>query len=367
MLTSGFIPTSAPLPHRTHSRSLTTVRRRKRVSRWVPSSRASYGNNEGDENVASPEKWDLSLKSPSKINLFLRILGRRKDGYHELASLFQAISLHDNLNVSALPGNATEDVLECSTPGVPTDGTNLVLRAFDIYRKHTGATTRFRAQLDKRIPHAAGLGGGSGNAATALWAANKLTKGKLTDTELAGLGAEFGSDISFFFTNGTAYCTGRGDKMMQVERLNTHTLYIVKPKESLSTRDVFRALDVEGCKNGANPRDLLEAMKKGVLFADFVNDLEKPAFELLPRMSEIKEALYDAGLTVVMMTGSGTAFFCFGHPNDRDGFFEVFPDQWNVKIFPCMFASRRFPDLWYFEQPPASELQETTYANKFFI
>lgn len=148
------------------------------------------------------------------------------------------------------------------------------------------------------MPHEAGLGGGSGNAATALWAANKLTGSRLTDEELAEVGAQFGSDISFFFTNGSAYCTGRGDRMMEIERLNPQTLYIVKPVESLSTRDVFAALDVEKCKQGQNPKELLDKMKKGVIFADFVNDLEEPSFRLLPRLEVIKEELYEAGFNV---------------------------------------------------------------------
>lgn len=173
-----------------------------------------------------------------------------------------------------------------------------MLRAFDKFRERTGVTARFRARLEKNVPHAAGLGGGSGNAATALWAANKLTGSRLSDADLAELGAEFGSDISFFFTNGSAYCTGRGDRMMEIEHFSPQTLYIVKPSESLSTRDVFNALDVESCKKGRDPGELLDKMKKGVIFADFVNDLEKPSFGLLPRLATIKGELYKAGFNV---------------------------------------------------------------------
>jgi len=309
--------------------------------------------------VAAPQ-WDISLKSPSKINLFLRILGKRKDGYHELASLFQAISLHDNLYVSVLDGDGERDILECSTPGVPTDEKNLVIQAFQKFREHSGLTTKFRARLDKRIPHAAGLGGGSGNAATALWAANKLTAHNFSDGELAEIGNEFGSDISFFFTNGSAYCTGRGDKMVEIDRLSPHTLYVIKPTESLSTRDVFTTLGIPtGATNdGADPRELLDKMKKGVMWADFVNDLERPAFKLVPRLSEIKGALYAEGFNAVSMSGSGTAFFAFGHPKNRNEFFEIFAPKYNVKIHQCMFACRRFPGKWYFEQPPISELRD---------
>lgn len=154
---------------------------------------------------------DLKLKSPSKINLFLRILRRREDGYHDLASLFQAISLHDELNISLLPESAADDLFECDAPGVPTDRTNLVLRALDVYRKNTGRTEKFHIELNKFVPVQAGLGGGSANAATALWGANALCGSIASDEQLAAYGAEIGSDISFFFSSGTAYCTGRGE------------------------------------------------------------------------------------------------------------------------------------------------------------
>lgn len=308
-----------------------------------------------------------------------------RPGFHELASLFQAISLHDTLYVSVAPEGAESDSLECDTPDVPADASNLVMRAFSTFRERTGNKTHFRARLEKRIPHGAGLGGGSGNAATALWAANKLTNANCSDEDLAEFGAVFGSDISFFFTNGSAYCTGKGDRLMEIDRLNPQTLYIVKPAESLSTKDVFNKLSVAECVNGKDPRELLDKMKKGVMFADFVNDLEKPSFELLPRLKDIKEALCQSGFNVsaefggpcywnilqnctnillcsiscdvqtVMMSGSGTSFFCLGHPSMPD-FRDVFPAKYNVKVMPAMFVCRRFPGKWYFEQPPLSEL-----------
>eukprot|EP00667_Euglena_gracilis_P021213 EG_transcript_23198 len=124
---------------------------------------------------ASPAAaWDLEAFSPSKVNLFLRILRRRPDGYHDLASLFQAISLGDRLSLRLLPEDAPDDVFECNMAGVPVDRTNLVLRAVDLLRQRTGVARRLHIRLDKTVPAQAGLGGGSGNAATALWAANQL-------------------------------------------------------------------------------------------------------------------------------------------------------------------------------------------------
>lgn len=118
--------------------------------------------------------------------------------------------------------------------------------------------------------------------------------------QLAELGALFGSDISFFLSNGTAYCTGRGEILEEVPRLKPQTLYVVKPREGLSTKEVFQNMKLDECSD-RDPRELLEKMQKGVIFADFVNDLEKPSFRLMPRLAEIKEKLYDVGFNVSLL------------------------------------------------------------------
>lgn len=221
-------------------------------------------------------------------------------GFHELASLFQTISLHDDIYFSKKTPedpSPTTDTLECDTPGVPTDESNLVLKALATYRRRMRTEDYFRVRLIKRIPHEAGLGGGSANAATALWAANVAAGSPCSIQQLAEFGAEFGSDVSFFLSNGTAYCTGRGEILEEIPRMKPQTLYIVKPKEGLSTKEVFQELRLEECSD-RNPRELLEKMRKGVIFADFVNDLEKPSFRLMPKLAELKQKLYDAGFNV---------------------------------------------------------------------
>ena len=151
--------------------------------------------------------------------------------------------------------------------------------------------------MEKKIPHEAGLGGGSANAATALWAANVLSGRPCSTKELAEFGAEFGSDVSFFLSNGTAFCTGRGEILEEIPRLNPQSLYIVKPLEGLSTQEVFKHLDLSKTSD-ADPHELLRKMQKGVVFADFVNDLEAPSFKLMPRLAKLKGDLYKAGFQV---------------------------------------------------------------------
>jgi 4-diphosphocytidyl-2-C-methyl-D-erythritol kinase len=142
----------------------------------VPSAQES--DTSSSASCSSSTSDSLTLFSPCKINLFLRIIGKREDGYHDLASLFQAIGFGDTLELSTLPvvpaHNETVDLFTCNMPGVPVDDTNLVLRALQLMRRKTGVEQYFRANLIKQVPAQAGLGGGSANAATAMWAANQL-------------------------------------------------------------------------------------------------------------------------------------------------------------------------------------------------
>lgn len=123
---------------------------------------------------SSADSDAINLFSPCKINLFLRIIRKRPDGFHDLASLFQAIGFGDNLKLKSLGDGATKDEFTCNMEGVPTDSSNLVLRALELMRERTGKKQYFRANLIKQVPAQAGLGGGSANAATAMWGANEL-------------------------------------------------------------------------------------------------------------------------------------------------------------------------------------------------
>jgi 4-diphosphocytidyl-2-C-methyl-D-erythritol kinase len=171
-----------------------------RAVRFTPFASAS-----SNQNSAST----LNLFSPAKINIFLRIVRRREDGFHDLASLFHVIDLGDDMTFSLLPAGSTSDQLTCNFPDVPTDESNLVIKALNLFRRKTGATEHFNVDLFKRVPHGAGMGGGSGNAATTLWAANEMCGRPATAEQLLEWSGEIGSDISVFFSSGAAYCTGR--------------------------------------------------------------------------------------------------------------------------------------------------------------
>lgn len=170
--------------------------------------------------------------------------------------------------------------------------------------------------LKKTVPHGAGLGGGSGNAATALWAANELSGRPASNSDLLEWSGEIGSDISVFFSEGAAYCTGRGEIVENIEPpvdLDTPML-LVKPPIGLSTPQIFKALDLDR-RSTTDPLELLSGMQTSGSIAQSmcVNDLEQPAFDTLPELLALKQKLLDTGAyQSVFMTGSGSTIVCVG-------------------------------------------------------
>uniref|UniRef100_A0A7S1XYC6 4-(cytidine 5'-diphospho)-2-C-methyl-D-erythritol kinase n=1 Tax=Phaeomonas parva TaxID=124430 RepID=A0A7S1XYC6_9STRA len=265
----------------------------------------------------------LTLSCPAKLNLFLRVVRRREDGFHDLASLFQTLKLGDKLELAPLEAGAAADVLHCDTPGVPTDASNLVIKALDLFRERAGVDTKFAAVLEKATPAEAGLGGGSSDAAAAMFGANKLCGYPATEAQLLEWSGEIGSDISFFFSGGTAYCTGRGEIVEPVEPLPSppDAVWLVKPPVGLSTPRVFKALDLDARSTAAPEELLAEFVAGGARAGRLVNDLEQPAFDCIPELGALKEQLgSDFGFDRVMMSGSGTTLFALGNPADEAAF-----------------------------------------------
>lgn len=273
----------------------------------------------------------LRLASPAKVNLFLRILRRRADGYHELASLFQAIDLCDTLHVSL----ASQDRLTCNIPTLPVDHTNLISKAVDLFRRRVGQPFAVEIHLDKHIPMEAGLGGGSSNAATTLWALNTLLDHPATLDQLIAWGGELGSDVAFFLSEGTAYCTGRGEVIVPQPALASQNLLIVKPAVGLPTPEVYRRVNAATLPQ-RDPQESLQQWLKGE--PSFYNDLEPAACAALPYLLTLKEQLIGSGFEQVLLAGSGSSFICFGDGSP--------PRLSDVQLFPARFL-RRSPHSWY--------------------
>ncbi len=248
----------------------------------------------------------MKLFSPAKLNLFFRVLRKRKDDFHEIASIYGAISLGDFLHLSL----SDRDGITCNDPTIPLGDDNLIMKAIHLFRKKSRLFFHVDGNLEKRIPSEAGLGGGSSNAATTLWGLNKLLELPFSQEQLMEMGSVLGSDVPFFFSSGCAYCTGRGEKVDPLPSFPFPSLTIAKPKESLSTPLVYKHTDV-GSLSSRNLKRVIESFQLGRPI--FFNDLEPAAFRLKPKIASFKEQLLSLGFDQVTMTGSGTAFFCLGN------------------------------------------------------
>lgn len=246
----------------------------------------------------------MKLFSPAKLNLFFRVLNKRDDGFHEIASLMQAISIGDTLTFT----EGAQDSLTLTDPTIPTDERNFIHKARTLFREKTEYQTPVAIHVEKQIPAEGGFGGGSGNIATTLWALNELSGQKIEEKDLRTWAGELSSDAPFFFSTGTAYVTGRGEKVFSLPPLEKMTLYLAKPKGGLSTPLVYR--HCEPNVNDIDPKQLLGSAVAGKL--EGINDLEYVAFALRPDLFDLKEGLYNLGFETVVMAGSGTGFFCLG-------------------------------------------------------
>jgi 4-diphosphocytidyl-2-C-methyl-D-erythritol kinase len=248
----------------------------------------------------------LLLRSPAKVNLFFKILGKRSDGYHEVATLMQTVALYDELSFE----QAERDALTCSDPKIPTDERNLILKAADLFRKKSGLPLFVSVHLKKQIPHEAGLGGGSSNAATTLMALNQLAGTPVSQSDLQAWSAELGSDVPFFFApSGRALCTGRGERVHPLDRVKTESLLIVKPPYGLSTPAVYAQVKVaENSK--FNLEATVEAFQQGR--GHLFNELESAAFYLAPDLLDYRHAIVEAGASQTLLAGSGASLFGLG-------------------------------------------------------
>ncbi|MCX6990243.1 MAG: 4-(cytidine 5'-diphospho)-2-C-methyl-D-erythritol kinase [Chlamydiae bacterium] len=254
----------------------------------------------------SSSSFSLVCHSPSKVNLFFRVLSKRLDGFHEIASLYQAIGLYDTLYFRK--NNKLQ--LTCSDKELKVDESNLVMKAALLFFTNTQIPEAVHIHLDKKVPMQAGLGGGSANAATTLWGLNEFFGRVVSTSTLIEWASCLGSDVPFFFSNGTAYCTGRGEKIESISLNNLpSSITIVKPMLGLSTPLVYK-----NClPNSFIQRDPKKSLSSFLIGqGEYYNDLETPSFSLIPSLQEIKETLKSYGFMHVVMCGSGTAFFCIG-------------------------------------------------------
>ena len=258
----------------------------------------------------------LIVHAPAKLNLFLNVLGRRQDGFHDLETLIVSTRWFDTLSFQPCSSPAVELICQCclnSTASVPIDGSNLILQAARLLQDHTGLSRGARIRLTKRIPLQAGLGGGSSNAAAALIGLDHLWQLDLRRTELHHLGARLGSDVNFFLDSVSASaCRGRGEQTEPVTLPSPLHFVTVKPQSGLSTRDVFRGWSSHSPGEPCRLEEFLAVFRRDPFAAVsnmMFNGLEIPARRLNPEIDHVISELAQLNVPGVGMTGSGSTCF----------------------------------------------------------
>lgn len=249
----------------------------------------------------------IRIKAPAKINLLLDIVGRRQDGYHTLRSVFQSVSLYDQLE--AFRSDKTE--LICGDRDIPCDGTNLVLKAYKAFFEQTGIPPfGVTFTLEKNIPSMAGLGGGSSDCAAALIALNELSGAGLSGEELRDIGEKLGADVPFCLTGGTVLCEGVGDVLTPLPDMPECSILIAKPELKISTPECYKKFDQLEVSRVSKLDDMMAGLAVGSLetiAGCLGNDLELAADTGV--ISRIKEEMLAHSALGACMTGSGSAVF----------------------------------------------------------
>ena len=247
----------------------------------------------------------VTKRSPAKVNLHLRVLGRRENGYHNIVTLMQRISLYDEMDFFPREKGI---VIKCPGTSLPENEGNIVYKAAKSLFLHASCPSGIEIVIRKKIPIAAGLGGGSSNAATTLVTLNDLMGFNYSKNELMKIGAKLGADVPFFVFNKTAWASGIGDQLQAVENIPQMWFVLVNPCFDISTKMVYENLNLRltnKVKKFSIPRfntidDVVNKLH---------NDLEKVTLNLHPILKELKELLIACGALGSLMSGSGPTVF----------------------------------------------------------
>lgn len=258
----------------------------------------------------------LVIAAPAKVNLTLHILGKRPDGYHELDTVMQKLDLADTVTLHRIKRPGIK--LSCPGSDLPEDGSNLVWKAAEVFLQETGLASECGVSivLEKKIPIAAGLGGGSSDAASVLTGLNHLFQTEISEETLLRLGKSLGADVPFFVVPYPAvHATGIGDKMTPQETLANCSLLLVNPGFSVSTAWAYKNFTLTRADKDSKLSDSRKNGNVDGQFCSLFNDLEAVTIEQYPEVEDIKRLMLDNGASGALMSGSGPTVF------------GIFPDQ----------------------------------------
>ncbi|MBQ2698004.1 MAG: 4-(cytidine 5'-diphospho)-2-C-methyl-D-erythritol kinase, partial [Clostridia bacterium] len=250
----------------------------------------------------------MQLRVPAKLNLTLDVLSRREDGYHEIASVMQSVSIFDQLTLRLRPEPGV--TLSSSLPFLPIDQRNLASRAALVFLQHTGQKVGVEISIKKRIPVGAGMGGGSADAAAVLFGLDRLLHTRLSEKELATLALTLGADVPFFLLGGTALAEGIGERLTPLPLAPRCTLVVAKPRYGISTPVLYQRFDQRGIHYPPATPALVQALRRPMTAAQLAglcsNAMQEAAVEELPAIGQMLQELTEAGALSATMTGSGS-------------------------------------------------------------
>jgi 4-diphosphocytidyl-2-C-methyl-D-erythritol kinase len=260
----------------------------------------------------NPVRRSVRLRAFAKINLGLQVVGRRPDGYHELRTVFQTISLHDTLKLTIEPGaSGFEMFMTSNNPALPLGRENLVMRAIEAISPEVGFQGSVSVHLDKKIPVARGLGGGSSDAAAAIIGMLRLTGREVPLPRLMEIAAGLGADVPFFLFGGRALGVSRGDEIYPLPDPPKRSILVVSPREiGVSTKDAYQWISDELTnKRLTHKIHGFCALCWSRQWTGISNDFEEPVFSRHPRLREIRDGLLKRGAADAALAGSGSAVF----------------------------------------------------------
>jgi 4-diphosphocytidyl-2-C-methyl-D-erythritol kinase len=285
----------------------------------------------------------ITLPAFAKINWSLRVLGKRADGYHEIDTVFQTISLHDTIRI--IPTEENRIVLSCDDRSLPSDERNLVWRAAAALKVRGAIQKGARIRLEKRIPVHAGLGGGSADALTALLGLAYLWNATISESELLELAASLGADVPVFLYGGTARGIGTGTEIAPLGDAADKFLAVLKPNANISTSKAYQALNAAALTT-SDAKTILSS-SQGSSFPDsfssetLLNDFESVVLQLEPEIERARVALMKAGASAALLAGSGAAVFgVFDKKDALERAIQNIELETGWRVFPCSTVGR---------------------------
>lgn len=252
----------------------------------------------------------MFVKAYAKINLFLDVVSKREDGYHDLNMVMLPVELHDSIQIETAP-QLMSNFITCDHVDLQVTKYNLINKTLAEMKKRYGVDQHFIVSVHKEIPISAGLGGGSSNAAAVIKAVKSLTKLKIEPKEEIDFGASLGADVPYCLANVPAHVEGIGERVTPIKMKKKYYVLIIKPTQGLSTKQVFDLSDSMDLEHG-NVDNVIKALELGndELLADSLfNSLEKVSIGLVPEIQQAKDDFKKAGFEMVLMSGSGSSVF----------------------------------------------------------